>query len=133
MWFICINVIWSNNEEIFNGLIKVYFPKFKDIEELDKIDDFNESIKKIIKNDDKIINNIYNNSTILDINSKEEFINKLHIRIYPVLVNNKYTNLKFNLESIFNKFKTDEDYPIITSVPQHNLCQSTFWKPRAKR
>ena len=110
----------KTDEEIFNGLIKVYFPKFKDIEELDKIDDFNESIKKIIKNDDKIINNIYNNSTILDINSKEEFINKLHIRIYPVLVNNKYTNLKFNLESIFNKFKTDEDYPIITYNKKNN-------------
>mgnify|MGYP001203116263 CR=1 FL=1 len=110
----------KTDEEIFNGLIKVYFPKFKDIEELDNIDDFNESIKEIIKNDDKIINNIYNNSTILDINSKEEFINKLHIRIYPVLVNNKYTNLKFNLESIFNKFKTDEDYPIITYNKKNN-------------
>ena len=110
----------DSDDEIFNGLIKVYFPHFNNSDELDKIDDFNESIEKIIKNNDKIINNIYNNSNELNIDSIENFVQKFHLRVYPVLVNNKYSNLKFNLESIFNNFGTNEDYPIITYNKKNN-------------
>jgi hypothetical protein len=104
---------------IFNGAVKVYFPYILSIDDSD-IDDYNETYEKLINNTDKLINEFKENENLNDINELESNVNRLHFKVLPTKINIPSDNFMINLEGYFNNFKTSDDIPLLTFKKKNN-------------
>ena len=102
---------------IVNGVIKVYFPY---IISLDDYDEYNETYEDTIKDTDKIISKFLQIENEDNIDNKKSFIRRLHIKVLPNTITNKFKDSLLNLEGYFNNFSTDNHIPFIIYKKKNN-------------
>ena len=109
------NETFKDNEDfednmIFNGYLKQYFPYLNNLK---KLNDFNDDNNDVIKEIDEKINNIYTLKSKEDVLSVDVLVNRIHFKVLPILINNNINKSIFNLETIFNNFELDDNIPFI--------------------
>jgi hypothetical protein len=106
-----------DDDLIINGIIKVYFPY---IINLDEYDDYNETYEDTIKNSDKIISEFMHIENQETLEKKNSFIRRLHVKVLPNTITNKFKDSFLNLEGYFNNFTTTNDIPFIIYKKKNN-------------
>ena len=107
----------KDNDLIKNGVIKVYFPYLFD---LDEYDEYNETYEETFKDTDEIIRNFISSKENDKLEKQKSLVNRLHIKVYPTLINIKFKNYLINLEGYFNNFITDDEIPMIIYKKYNN-------------
>ena len=105
------------NDLITNGVVKVYFPYIFDIEDYDE---YNETYEDTIKNTDEIISKFITTKDSNYLENEKSVISRIHLKIYPTLINIKFKNYLINLEGYFNNFTTDDEIPMIIYKKKNN-------------
>jgi hypothetical protein len=102
---------------IFNGYLKQYFPYLNNLK---KINDYNDKNEEVIKELDEKIKNIYSLTSKEDLFTVEVLVNRIHFKVSPILVNNNFNKSIYNLETLFNYFELTEDMPFIIYRKNNN-------------
>lgn len=99
-----------DEDVLFNGYLKQYFPYLNNLR---KLNDYNDDNEEVIKEFDEKINNIYSLKSKDDVLSVDILVNRIYFKVSPVLINNNSNKSVFNLETLFNNFELTEDIPFI--------------------